>query len=147
MTHLIGLMKQGDDRALTELWQRYVHRLIGVARRQLSTYSSTLIDEEDILISVFDRLFKATQKNQFAKLENRDDLWQILVMLTERKVIDHQRRELAQKRGGDKIQPFSDLKLSIREFEELAENGPDPERAALFNESLAQALNRLGDER
>jgi FixJ family two-component response regulator len=43
-------------------------------------------DAEDVLVSVFDRFFRAAQEDRFARLDDRDDLWQLLLMLTERKV-------------------------------------------------------------
>ena len=44
-----------------------------------------MADEEDVALSAFKSFVRAVQEDRFLKLDDRDDLWQILVMLTLRK--------------------------------------------------------------
>lgn len=44
---------------------------------------------------------------RFSRLDDSSDLWQILVMLAERKAIDEVRRQTAAKRGGDQVRSDS----------------------------------------
>lgn len=64
---------------------------------------SGIADEDDIVADAFVDFFRAAEAGQFTKLDDRHDLWQVLVMLTERRVIDQLRRERAAKRSAAKI--------------------------------------------
>jgi hypothetical protein len=80
------LQIQSDDlQAAQRLWQRFVDRLIRLARRKLSGLSRRAANEEDVVNSVFDAAFRGIREGRFSKLDVSNDLWQMLVMLTERK--------------------------------------------------------------
>jgi hypothetical protein len=80
------------------------------------------VDEEDVMVSVFDRFFRAANEERFARLEDRDDLWQILLVLTDRKVADQYRQSLAQKRGGGGVVNEADVpELNLAQIRELAD--------------------------
>lgn len=88
-----------------------------------------------------DRFFRAAQENRFARLHDRNDLWQILMLLTERKAADQYRRANAQKRAAN----ATGSPQSMAKLDDLAAQEPDPAFVAAFNENLARALRRLGD--
>jgi DNA-directed RNA polymerase specialized sigma24 family protein len=103
------------------------------------------VDADDVLVSVFDRFFRAAREDRFARLQDRDDLWQILLMLTERKAADQVRRAAAVKRGGNaRASAGSDGEPT--NVAQLSDPAPGPEFAAAFNDSLARAIGRLTDE-
>src|SRR6186713_1037982 len=85
VTRFIERVKEEDPQAAEEIWQRYFARLLPLARAKLTALSHRGVDEEDILVSVFDRFFQAAKQDRFAHLHDRDDLWQILLMLTDRR--------------------------------------------------------------
>lgn len=143
VTLLIHQLKQQDPDAAREIWQRYFERLIPLAKAKLNTFSQHQ-DEEDILLSVFDRFFQAAGSNRFRKLDDRDDLWRLLLMLTDHKVTDEYRKTQAQKRGGGKVRNASDVSdFDINQVKQIAERDPTPEYLVSFNETLARALQRL----
>ena len=72
-------------------------------------------------------------------MSDRNDLWQILVVITERKAIDLMRREKRQRRDEGRVR-------SLAEAAEILDPGPDPEFAALVAEECARLLASLGDE-
>ena len=148
VTRWIEQLKQDDRGAAEEVWRRYFQRLLPIARAKLKAMPHRTIDEEDILVSVFDRFFEAAKDARFSRLHDRDDLWQILLMLTERKVADQYRKTLAQKRGGGNIVPESALpQMDFAQLRELADQEPGPEFVTAFNENLARAITRLTDEK
>jgi DNA-directed RNA polymerase specialized sigma24 family protein len=104
-------------------------------------------DEEDVLISVFDRFFQAARKEGFARLNNRDDLWRILLMLTEQKVAERFRRAGAQKRGAGRVVALnptpSDEPVDVDQLHALVDREPPAEFVAAFNEWLHVSLQRL----
>ena len=86
--------------AADQIWRRFFERLLPMARARLRALSDRSVDEEDVLITAFDRFFRAVREDRFAHLSDRDDLWQILLMLVDREVTRHYRRSNARKRGG-----------------------------------------------
>jgi RNA polymerase sigma factor (sigma-70 family) len=99
VTEWLENLKDGESQAAQKLWERYLHGLLRLARRKLGHRQLHIADEDDIVADVFVDFFRAAEAGQFAKLDDRHDLWQVLVMLTERKVIDQLRRERAAKRN------------------------------------------------
>lgn len=142
---LLQRLKFGDQRASSEIWKRYIERLLPLARKQLRGLRDPVVDEEDLLLSVFDRFFKAAQEERFAKLENREDLWQVLLVLTERRATDQYRRTNAQKRGGPGGRDEGDAAAGghVDDILEFAERGPTPEFAVIFADQLETALCRI----
>jgi RNA polymerase sigma factor (sigma-70 family) len=146
VTELIGRLKEQHSQAAEEIWRRYFERLVPLARARIKAMPQRVTGEEDVLISVFDRFFRAVKENKFSCLDDRDDLWQILVMLTERSATDHFRRAHAEKRGAGQVVRQGDLAdIDLAQIRELADREPSPEIVAAFNDTLAQAMLQLED--
>jgi DNA-directed RNA polymerase specialized sigma24 family protein len=109
VTEWILQLQDRNAAAAQQLWGRYVERLVRLARRKMGSAPRRAADEEDVVVSIFDAAFRGIQAGRFAQLSDRHDLWQILVMLTERKAIDLKRRERAVKRGRGQIRGESAL--------------------------------------
>ncbi|MFN7733325.1 MAG: ECF-type sigma factor [Pirellula sp.] len=146
---LVGL-KAGDPGVASRLWQRYVEQLARLARRKIGSTPRRLGDEEDAANQVFHALLQGIEHQRFPELKDRQDLWQILIMLTERQAIAMRRREFAAKRGGGKL-----LGESALQWKENAELGgmeyvmgsePSPEFAALCAENLSHRLSMLSHD-
>ena len=93
VTAWIDQLKLGDQEAATQIWERYFEQLVTVARSKLEGAPTRAVDEEDVALLAFDSLFRGVKEKRFPNLDDRDDLWQLLLMLTERKAIDQKRRE------------------------------------------------------
>ena len=98
-------LKEGESHAAEKLWRHYLHRLLGLARKKLGSRRSALADEDDAVNDAFADFLRGMEGRQFAKLDDRHDLWQVLVVLTERRVVDQIRHELAVKRGAGRMKP------------------------------------------
>ena len=85
VTQMISLLKVGDREAAGQLWGRYFRKLVELARVRLRSMPRRAIDEEDVAVSVFDSFFRRAEQGQFPQLDDRDDLWQLLFVLTVRK--------------------------------------------------------------
>ena len=149
VTDWIKALKDGDQRAAQQLWQRFVDRLLEIARNRLRHSPRRAADEEDVVVSAFDDLCRGVQEGRFPNLYDRDDLWQVLVMLTERKATSQRRRELAAKRGGGKVRGDSILrrvgKSDDGETEQLVETMATPELAFEIADELGELLDKLND--
>jgi DNA-directed RNA polymerase specialized sigma24 family protein len=144
-------LEAGDHAAAQRLWQRYIAALVRRARAELRAAPRTVADEEDVALSAFDSFCRGVHLGRLPRLEDRHDLWRILVTITARKAADQVQRERRQKRGGGRV---------LREAD-LVEVGPDdragalqavigpeptPEFAAMVAEELRRRLDGLGDE-
>jgi RNA polymerase sigma factor (sigma-70 family) len=109
ITLLFQRMRGGDAVALRGLWQRYLPRLLGLARRALEGKSQTVADAEDAVQSAFVDFWARVERGDFDGARDRDDLWHLLGVITVRKARKHVRHENAQKRGGGQVLPASAL--------------------------------------
>ena len=96
VTRWISLLKDGDRAAASPLWEAYFHRLVALARDRLRGTPRRAADEEDVALAAFDSFYRRAERGQFPKLQDRDDLWRLLFVLTVRKAIDLARREARQ---------------------------------------------------
>ena len=139
VTAWLGQLKTNRQEAAGKIWQRYVEQLVALARKKLRQGPAMMSDEEDVVLSAFDAFFRAAGDGKFPKLDDRDDLWQVLVMLTERRIIASRRRENTLKRGGGKV--LGESHLADSNFAVCPE--PTPEFAAEAEEQLRYMLEAL----
>jgi DNA-directed RNA polymerase specialized sigma24 family protein len=102
ITHWIGQLKEGDEQAAERVWELYFEKLVRLAARRLRGLSKRDRDEEDVALSAFHSFYERASHGQFARLENRDDLWRLLVTITARKSSSVIKHQMAAKRGGGK---------------------------------------------
>jgi DNA-directed RNA polymerase specialized sigma24 family protein len=102
VTEYIGSLKAGQrvDAATRALWERYFEGLVRLARARLAAAPRGRADEEDVALSVLDTVFQGLAGGRFPRLEDRDDLWKLLVTITARKASNLRRDEARMKRGG-----------------------------------------------
>jgi DNA-directed RNA polymerase specialized sigma24 family protein len=103
VTEWLNCLKAGDINASQKLWERYVGRAVRIAHRRLGGRPRRAADEQDIAQEAFASFFRSVEMGRFPRLDDRNDLWQVLLMLTDRKAKEHLRRELADKRGAGKV--------------------------------------------
>lgn len=103
VTQWLSALKAEQSVAGQRIWERYVEKLARLARAKLGQVSRRTADEEDIVAEVFTDFLNGVKDRRFEWLGDRNDLWQILAMLTERKVIGQIRREKAVKRGQGRV--------------------------------------------
>ena len=146
----IEQLKAGDAAAAAPLWQGYFRRLVGLARQRLGAAPRGVADEEDVALSAFASFCRAAAQGRFPRLDDRDDLWQVLMMLTARKAINLIERERSQKRGGQMVRAAArGDTLGGSEADALAAlpaPGPTPEFAAEVAEECRRRLEALGDD-
>lgn len=144
VTRLIVMLKEGNRAASQQLWEAYFARLVGLARARLRRTGGRMADEEDVAISAFESFYRRAERGQFPQLEDRDDLWQLLFVLTVRKAINLVNHQGRKSRGSGRVQSLTDLDISGAEAVFGAE--PSPELAAQMTEEYQRLLARLPDE-
>jgi DNA-directed RNA polymerase specialized sigma24 family protein len=145
----LRLLQSGDPAAAQPLWERYFHRLAGLARTKLEGRPRLGADEEDVALSAFASFCRGAEAGRFPQLADRDDLWRLLFTLTERKAQNLVRDERRQKRGGGAVLGESALvragDSSPAGLEQVSGREPTPEFAAEVAEECRHLLDRLDD--
>ena len=150
VTRWLGDLKVGGDSAAQHLWERYFDRLVSVARARLRSARRVggMEDEEDAALSAFDSFCRAAAAGRFPRLDNREDLWRLLVVVTVRKVFGQVERQAALKRGGDGRLVGESVLIGgdaagLNGFDRIAGVEPSPELAALVVEEYRRLRDSL----
>ncbi len=141
VTNWLQSFQGGNRHAAQELWNRYFSNMVDVARLKLGHAPRGAADEEDVALSAFDSFCQGVEQGQFPRLQDRDDLWRLLVVITVRKAVNLIHHEGRQKRGGDQIPETDDEVL-----QGLLSREPSPAVTAAMNEECLRLLDLLDDE-
>jgi DNA-directed RNA polymerase specialized sigma24 family protein len=149
ITQLLCELKAGDDAAQQELWNRYFSRLVRLARTMLRTSARRAADEEDAALSAMDAFFRGVHEGRFPALDNRTNLWPLLVRITAHKAAQQSQRESRKKRGGGRVRGESGLVWNqdhVSAIEGVVGDEPTPEFAAQVAEQCGLLLGLLDDD-
>jgi DNA-directed RNA polymerase specialized sigma24 family protein len=149
ITQWIRQLKTGDQEAAQKLWEHYFRRLSELALRKLRGSPRRVADEEDIALSAFDSFCRGAAQGRFPQLRDRDNLWPLLVVITERKAMDLVQQNLRKKRGGGKVGGESALRggedssTGNGGIDQVTGKEPTPEFAAQMAEEYERLLGSL----
>ena len=151
VTRWVTALKGGDAAAAQPLWERYHRQLVALARQKLRSARRREADEEDVVQNAFHSFFQGVARGRFPQLNDRDNLWRLLVVITARKALDQLAHEQSQRRGGGTLQGESRIYPGASEWDEAAieqvvGEEPTPEFAAQVAEEYGRLLELLGDE-
>lgn len=132
-------LQAGESAAARPLWEKYFHRLVGLARTRLRSWALRASDE-DVALSAFDSFCRNAEAGRFPDPTDRDSLWRLLAEFTLRKAAHHVRDASALKRGGGKA-PATGAGV----LEEVLGREPDPALAAEVAEECERLLTALID--
>lgn len=151
VTQWIHQLREGDPAAAQPLWERYIRRLLGVAREKLGPLRrQAAVDAEDVALSAFADFCSGVAQDRFPRLNDRDDLWPLLMVITARKATRKVRDAFRQKR--DARLEVGESKLTGADqqgeagFDQVEGQDPTPEFVAQMAEELKRLLDLLGDE-
>ncbi len=102
VTMFFHQLQAGDQAAVQPLWQRYLPRLLGLARKTLAGQPSPVLEPDDAVQSAFVSFWQRARQGEF-RIADRNDLWNLLGVITVRKARNQARRERADKRGGGRV--------------------------------------------
>ena len=151
VTRLVKQIKIGSETAAADLLNRYCSRLVALARKKLRGASRRIEDEDDVAMKAFAGLCLGARAGKFPLLENRNDLWALLIILTTRKAADQIARWKRKKRGGGKVHGHSGVfsKASADgpgSFDDLLHAGPGPETLNIWQEEYNRLMKCLGND-
>jgi DNA-directed RNA polymerase specialized sigma24 family protein len=140
VTRWIDALRAGDQAAAQQLWERYFHRLVGLARTRLRGAPGGAADERDVALSALFSFCRGAQQGRFPQLADRECLWQLLAVITARKAAHLVRDETRQKRGGAAGRESDNDCL-----DRVLSREPDPAFAAEMTEECRRLLRKLAD--
>jgi DNA-directed RNA polymerase specialized sigma24 family protein len=151
ITQWLQGVQAGDQDAAQQLWARYFQKLVRLACNKLPSHMCREFDEEDIALSAFRSFFAGVEEQRFPQLNDRNDLWRLLVVITRRKATAYVRRATRQKRGGGEVQGESEVAPADVDdtdcgLDALVSEEPTPAFAAEAAEEYHRLLSCLGDE-
>jgi DNA-directed RNA polymerase specialized sigma24 family protein len=145
ITQWLHLLRAGDRDVAQPLWDAIFARLVGLARSHLRGLRGRVADdEEDVALSALDSFCRNAQNGVFPRIDDRDDLWRVLLVLTVRKARSLARGENRLKRGAGRLVTFAEL--DDQELEALLGAEPTPDAALQMAEECQYLLECLNDE-
>ncbi|MEQ1902905.1 MAG: ECF-type sigma factor [Pirellulaceae bacterium] len=148
VSEFISGLKSGNERASQKIWERFYERLLVHADRKLKSSPRKAMNEEDVVQKAFADFFLQVKSGRFPKLDDRNDLWQILAMLVDRRAKDQIRFQNTQKAGGGRVNTESFLDANAPSamdngLAQIQDNLPSPEMALEFIEAVDGRLGEL----
>jgi RNA polymerase sigma factor (sigma-70 family) len=104
ITLWVAGLKADEVAAMENLWQRYFHRVRGMARKILSGGPKRTADESDVAQSAFRSFVIRARKGLFPKLDDRIDLWRILATITVRKAVKQKHKQARQRSAATDVE-------------------------------------------
>lgn len=138
---LMSRLEAGNDTAATHLFQLYGERLIALARSRMDVRIRRKLDPEDVVQSVFKSFFKRQAAGKY-DLGDWDCLWALLVRITINKCINRNHHFRTRRRNVDA--EVSQVGCNnVGAPWNFISRLPGPEEAAVFMETMHEAMRRL----
>lgn len=144
ITEYLQAYKAGDAARLNDILQAYWSQLVAHCEHRLSGRFKAQQDGQDFAIQAFQNLADGIKRGRWPRLENRDDLWQVLLQAANCRIKDFVRNQMAAKRGGDRQRltngPHSSAPVDLDQFPARDEFPQDAEQLVQL---LLELSNRL----
>jgi hypothetical protein len=103
ITQWLQRLHAGEADAAEEIWIRYYPRVVRLAALQLIKSDDRSIDEEDVAQSTFRTVYLAVMNGKYPDIEDRRDLWRLLLVSTLNRVRRHHRDSHTLKRSVNEL--------------------------------------------
>ena len=140
---ILSMFRAGNEQAARELYERYVDRLLALARKRISQRMASRVDPEDIVQSVFRTFFGRVKKGQF-RIADQDDLCKLLVRITVHKTLRQVAFHKAAKR--DPSLEAGQDGYAAEGIQKVLDDEPGHEDAVAFLDQLEDFLGQLRPE-
>ena len=131
---LLIRVRQGDEGASQEVFERYLARLTALARSRLTPRLARRTDPEDIVLSAYRSFFVGAKDGRFV-LQRSGDLWRLLVSITLHKLYRQVKKHSAESRDVHREELLGDDIAFSRE--------PTAEEAVALADELEAILRPL----
>lgn len=133
-------LKAGDSLAVEAIWHRYYQKVVELAIRKMKVNPDRAVDGEDIAQLAMHRFCKNATLGCYPNLDDREQLWDLLVVFTLNRIRKHLRACNRLKRSGQHSQVFEFSQL------EVLQDLQTPEAPTIMADMVDAWLNRLDQE-
>lgn len=146
ITILFQQLREGDADSAGRLWDRFFERLVRYAQSEMKHMNRRVSDEEDIACGVMTALCNLADRKKLPNIDNRHDLWHLLLSWTRHDIIDQVRKDNRVKRGGGNVRGDSVLSDGVMGAARVIDSAPTPDLVAEMQEQYRRLLDCLPDE-
>lgn len=139
---LLARWREGDELAATKLFERYVNRLVGLAKSRLSERMRRRVEPEDVVQSAYRSFFRKAS-DEIYTLEKSGDLWKLMAAITVSKVRGQVEFHTAQKRGVYTEESVGAAGSAYQVNPLAVAEEPTPDDAAQVIEELQNVMQKL----
>lgn len=147
VTLWIEQVRKADEVAMRQIWQHFAGRLHEFARRKIRPNTRRAYDEQDAVQSMFHSLCQGLEEGRYPDLENRDNLWRLMLVMTGRKISKRHRYDQQLKRDNRRLLTESYFAPNPQDRDlpglQLAAGEPTPEFLAEFSETFERLFGIL----
>ncbi len=105
---LIFRVREGDELAATELYERYAARVFGLVRSQMAEQLRAQVEPEDVVQSIFKSIFRGMNSGGY-NAPPAGTLWQLIAVIAVHKVRRNATRRMAAKRDSRRTESLDQL--------------------------------------
>jgi len=142
----IEMIRLGNDEAVKPLLERYFQRLASFADRKLRSGIRTSDDGEDIASHALQSVVRRIALGSYPELSDRNNLWLLLMVAAQRRVIDGQRKEIRWQKNFAPVQTVTDLMQALNVDLEFQGERDDQSQAFELIEFWDHMLSKLSDQ-
>jgi RNA polymerase sigma-70 factor (ECF subfamily) len=143
-TDVMTRLRAGDETAAREVFERFVRKLIRLARSQFDAVLRRKVDPEDVVQSAYKSFFLRYVEGKL-KVHDWGNLWGLLTVITLRKCLDRVEYHRAERRDVQREAAPQPGAAGSEPWWEAVAREPTPEEAAVLAETVAQLLRDLGE--
>jgi DNA-directed RNA polymerase specialized sigma24 family protein len=137
VSHWLKGLKTGDRSAVDAIWHRYYQRIVQFAIRKMKVNPDRAVDGEDIAQITMHRFCSCVASGRYPNLDDREQLWALLVVFTINRIRKHLRSCSAQKRAGSHRSVFEFTRtVALQDLQA-------PEAPTIMADMVQCWLNRL----
>jgi RNA polymerase sigma-70 factor (ECF subfamily) len=135
-------LRGGDEAAAREVFERFVRKLVKLARHQFDAVLRRKVDPEDVVQSAYKSFFLRYGEG---KLEVQDwrNLWGLLTVITLRKCCDRVAYHRAERRDVHREAAAQPGASGAEPWWQAVSREPTPQEAAVLAETVEQLLRAL----
>lgn len=153
---LIRLVRDGDQQAACDLYERYARRTLGLVHQQMADHLRARQEPEDIVQSVFKSIFRGIQAGSY-EAPDAGSLWSLLSVITVHKVCKCATRQSAARRDdrrtvpltsvdGDQLTAGSSPEVFEQAIAEILEVLREPERRVVQLRLAGHSVEEISDQ-
>jgi hypothetical protein len=140
VSHWLKELKTGDNLAVEAIWNRYFQKIVELASRKMKVNPDRAVDGEDIAQLAMHRFCTNATLGCYPNLDDREQLWDLLVVFTLNRIRKHLRACNTLKRSGLHTQVFEFRQL------EVLKDLQTPDAPTIMADMVDAWLKRLDQE-